>query len=97
MLILTKNGNFSIAGHNYPKIFKDLRNLQAGDTFYLISKKDGRKISYIITEMISNVSEYDMQYIENDDDNIRKVTIITCDPGARTRFIVRAQQDKKVL
>lgn len=47
--------------------------------------------------MISNVSEYDMQYIENDDDNIRKVTIITCDPGARTRFIVRAQQDKKVL
>lgn len=33
-----------------------------------------------------------MQYTEQQDDGIRKATLITCDPGGLTRLIVRAQE-----
>ncbi len=72
-------GNFCITGHNYTNVFGKLRTLQIGDTFYIVSK-DGRKITYTIQELIPKVSITDMSHIEQNNDGIRKVTLITCDP-----------------
>ena len=68
-----------ITGHNYKNIFRDLKNLNIGDTFYIVGK-DGRKITYQIYDAISKVSPKDMSHIKQNDDGIRKVTLITCDP-----------------
>ena len=40
----------------------------------------GRKVTYVINEMIHNVAPDDMSHIAQNTDNIRKVTLITCDP-----------------
>ncbi len=87
---INQPGNMSITGHNYKGIFADLRNLEIGDTFYIVSK-DGRKVTYTVTEKISKVAPNDMSHIEQDGYDKRKVTIITCDPGARTRLIVKGE------
>lgn len=78
-LMLMNHGNLCITGHNYKGIFQNLRKMAVGDTFYLVSK-DGRKITYQIQETLSGVNQYDMSHIEQNDDGIRRVTIITCDP-----------------
>ena len=72
-------GNLCLSGHNYPKVFGKLKQLEVGDSFYIISK-DGRKIDYTVTETLGMVNPYDMSHIEQNDDEIRKVTLITCEP-----------------
>ena len=91
-------GNVCITGHNYKSkknLFGKLRELTEGDTFYLIDMS-GRKITYEVKQMISKVSTTDMSHIEQDNDGIRKVTLITCDPGALTRFILKAEEKKRI-
>ena len=90
---INEAGNFCISGHNYKNLFGKLRtDIEVGDTFSLIRKEDGLKIDYEIFDIIDKVNPYDMQYIEQEDDGIRKATLITCDPGGLTRVIVRAQE-----
>lgn len=73
-------GNTSITGHNYMKrnLFGRLKELEIGDTFYIISK-DGRKITYEVKEKVSGIDPNDTSCIEQDNDGKRKVTLITCD------------------
>ena len=79
VLTLMTLGNLCIEGHNYKKVFTYLTNLVVGDSFFIVSK-DGRKVTYTITDMIRGVDPHDMSHIEQNSDNIRKVTLITCDP-----------------
>ena len=53
--------------------------MEIGDTFYIVGK-DGRKVTYEIKELVHNVAPTDMSHIAQDTNNIRKVTLITCDP-----------------
>ncbi len=73
------HGNLCIEGHNYRKVFTKLKTMSKGDTFYIVGK-DGRKVTYEIKEMIKGVAPDDMSHIAQNTDNIRKVTLITCDP-----------------
>ncbi len=76
---LNEPGNVCLSGHNYQKVFGKLKQLEVGDSFYIISK-DGRKIDYTITETLGLVNPYDMDHIKQNDDGVRKVTLITCEP-----------------
>ena len=94
--MLISLGNLCIEGHNYRKVFTKLSDLSIGDTFYLLGR-DGSKVTYVINELIHNVAPNDMSHIAQNTDNIRKVTLITCDPRrshkilskSRTRFLVK--------
>ena len=84
-------GNYCITGHNYKKVFGPLYNLHVGDTFYLVGK-DGRKVTYEITEILPSVKADDMSHIEQNTDNKRKVTLITCTMSGITRYLVKAEE-----
>lgn len=88
-------GNFCITGHDYKNVFGKLETLEIGDSFYLIGK-DGRKITYEITNKYASVKANDMSYIEQNEDNTRKVTLITCD-DRRTHKINSKSRAKKII
>ena len=75
------HGNTCITGHNYKNrnLFARIRELEIGETFYIVSK-DGRKITYEVKSKTTGVDPNDTSCIEQDNDGIRKVTLITCDP-----------------
>ncbi len=84
-------GNYCITGHNYKKVFGPLYNLKVGDTFYLVGR-DGRKVTYEITEILPSVKANDMSHIEQNTDDKRKVTLITCTLSGTTRYLVKAEE-----
>lgn len=87
-------GNFMIMGHNYPKIFKRLNELNIGDEFYLIGK-DGRKVTYVVYEKYSmdpQSEEDEARLINQKTNGKRIVTLITCNKGAFTRLIIKAEE-----
>jgi sortase A len=87
-------GNFMIMGHNYSKIFKRLKELNIGDEFYLIGK-DGRKVTYVIYDKYSmdpQSDEEEAKLISQQTNGKRIVTLITCNPGAITRLILKAEE-----
>jgi LPXTG-site transpeptidase (sortase) family protein len=89
-----KSGNFCITGHNYKGIFRELRTLEIGDEFYLIGK-DGRKVTYVIYEKYSmdpKNTQAEEKVLNPETNGKRVVTLITCDPGAVTRLILKAEE-----
>ena len=84
-------GNYCITGHNYIKVFGPLYNLHIGDTFYLVGR-DGRKVTYEINEILPSVKDDDMSHIEQNTDNKRKVTLITCTLSGLKRVYVKAEE-----
>lgn len=87
-------GNFCITGHNYKGIFKRLTELVAGDEFYLVGK-DGRKVTYVIYDkFVINPAdaEQENKAINQDTNGKRVVTLITCEPGAKKRLILKADE-----
>lgn len=87
-----ESGNFSIIGHNYSGIFKDLKELVLGDTFTLTSK-DGRICTYVIYDIFI-VEPNDVSCIEDSLNGEREVTLITCTPGGERRLILKAKEQK---
>jgi len=86
-------GNFCIGGHNYKKLFRRLKELNIGDEFYLVSA-DGRKVSYVIYDKFS-VDPKDPNCedcLKQDTNGKREVTLVTCNPGALTRLIIKAEE-----
>ena len=88
------HGNLCLSGHNYKKVFGRLKELEIGDSFYIVSK-DGRKVDYTITEMLPTVNPYDMSHIEQNDDGIRKVTLITCEPRRSYKIFSKGRTCQK--
>jgi len=86
-------GNFCIAGHNYKKQFRRLKDLEIGDEFYLVGS-DGRKVNYVIYNKFS-VDPNDPNSedcLGQETNGKREVTLVTCNPGAWTRLILKAEE-----
>lgn len=83
-------GNFCITGHNYKNIFKRLKELEIGDEFYLVGT-DGRKVYYKIYDKFS-INPENEECLNQETGGKREVTLITCDPGAVTRLIIKAEE-----
>lgn len=84
-------GNLSLIGHNYVNLFKNLKDLEIGDTFYLINKETGSKVDYEIYK-IYTVQPDDVSCIETTNEDEREVTLITCNNGGKTRLILKAKE-----
>ncbi len=88
---INKPGNFCIIGHNYSKMFKKLNELEKGDTFYIIGKKEHTKITYEIYN-IYTCKPKDLKCLNQNKDGKKEVTLITCNPGGLTRLICKAKE-----
>ena len=84
-------GNFCICGHNYTGILKELKEMNEGDEFYIISKDTKERIDYKIYDMYS-CEPTDLSCLAQNQDGRREVTLITCDPGGLTRLICKARE-----
>ena len=85
-------GNFSITGHNYNGLLKRVKELELNDTFYLINRATGTKVNYKIYN-IYTCDPYDTTCLDApQDNNVREVTLITCNPGGLTRRICKAKE-----
>ena len=84
-------GNCSILGHNYPRFLKRQNELEIGDTFYLISKEKGTKVTYQIYDKYSCLPTQ-TECLYPPAEQIREVTLITCNPGGDTRLICKAKE-----
>ena len=85
-------GNFSIIGHNYKGMFRDLKELEIGDTFTLVDRT-GRICTYVIYD-IYIVEPDDVSCIEDTLLGQREVTLITCTTGGEKRLILKAKEQK---
>ncbi len=83
-------GNFCIVGHNYKKenMFYNLINLSIGDEIYLLDNKNG-KYTYTIYD-IYKVKPTDTSVLEQNTNDKREITLITCVNYSNTRLIIKA-------
>ncbi len=88
---INQPGNFCITGHNYPDMLKRLNELQIGDTFYIIGKEQKTKVTYQIYD-IYTCDPTDLKCLDQNNDGMREVTLITCNPGGLTRLICKAKE-----
>ena len=88
---INQAGNFCICGHNYTGILKDLKEMNEGDEFYIISKDTKERVDYKIYDMYS-CEPTDLSCLKQNQDGKREVTLITCDPGGLTRLICKARE-----
>lgn len=85
-------GNFSIIGHNYRGMFRDLKELVIGDTFTL-TDRTGRICTYVVYDIFI-VEPDDVSCIEDTLLGQREVTLITCTTGGEKRLILKAKEQK---
>lgn len=88
---INEKGNFCITGHNYKDTFAKLDNLEINDTFYIVNKENEQKVTYKIYDKYT-VNPTELDCLDQNTDNKREVTIITCNPGGLTRLIVKARE-----
>ena len=84
-------GNLCITGHNYKNLLKRLSELEVGDTFYLINKETKSKVTYQVYNMYSCYPN-EVECLDQPTEQVREVTIITCNPGGVTRLICKARE-----
>lgn len=86
---LNDYGNFCISGHNYENVFEKLNELEVGDNFIIIDK-DEEETNYEIKE-IFQVEPDDLECLLSNDEKI-EITLITCENGATTRLVAKAEK-----
>ena len=87
--VLNGSGNLSIAGHNEEGKFKDLEELDKGDKFVVVDRKLNES-TYKITD-ITTVEADDLTCLLSDESK-KEITLITCQNGATSRLIVKAEK-----
>ena len=87
-------GNLCIAGHNYAnqKHFGKLTSLENSDMFQIYDLT-GNYIDYIIYE-IQEVSANDTSCINQDTNNSKQVTLVTCNTIKGTRIVIKAKEKR---
>ena len=87
-------GNLCIAGHNYAnqKHFGKLTSLENSDMFQIYDLT-GNYIDYIIYE-IQEVSANDTSCINQDTNNSKQVTLVTCNTIKGTRIVIKAKENR---
>lgn len=88
---LNNPGNFCIAGHNYKNIFGYLNSLNTNDTFYIVGKANSQKVTYKIYDKYT-VYPDDLDCLNQETNDKREVTLITCTPGKLTRLVIKAKE-----
>lgn len=88
---LNQPGNLCLAGHNYPELFGPLANLEINDTFYIIDKENSKKVTYKIYDKYT-VYPDNLDCLNQETNDKREVTLITCTPGNLTRLILKAKE-----
>lgn len=86
---LNSFGNLSLAGHNYDDMFKDLSKLEKGDEITIIDRHFKETI-YKVTDKYS-VEPDNLECLIPNDDKV-ELTLITCEDGATTRLVVKAEK-----
>lgn len=84
-------GNLCITGHNYEDTFKHLNDLEIDDTFYVVDRNNSSKVTYKVYDKYT-VSPDELDCLDQETGGKREVTLITCNPGALTRLVVKAQE-----
>lgn len=85
-------GNLSIAGHNKydGTMFGKIDKLEVGDELSLTDLKK-QTINYkIYSKFVTDPN--DISVLENQNESIREVTLITCTDGNRKRLILKAKE-----
>lgn len=87
-------GNLCIAGHNYANQthFARLSFLTEGDSFEVYDL-NGASVTYIVFEK-AEVSANDISCIDQDVQNTRQVTLITCNTIKGTRIVIKAKENR---
>lgn len=88
-----KYGNLCIAGHNYKNntFFSNLSKLEIGD---IINIKDinGNTLDYKIYDIYKS-TQTDLSSVNQDTNNLRVITLITCDNfNDNFRTVVKAKE-----
>lgn len=83
-------GNYSLAGHNYPDnpkiLFSPLPNIRSGDTIYIT---DFEYVYEYKTDYIKIINPTDT-FVINDSANKKELTLITCNNDGSKRYLVKA-------
>ena len=85
-------GNLCIAGHNYAdnKIFGKLYLLDIGDIIDIYDLS-GNKFSYIIYDNLEVESD-DLSCLNQETNNLREITLVTCNTIVGNRHIIKARE-----
>ncbi len=85
-------GNLCIAGHNFQRknMFRNLKKLEIGDTFYILDNRIG-KVEYEIYELY-RVTPEDVSCLSQETNQRKEVTLITCTNDSKKRIIVKARE-----
>lgn len=81
-------GNFCIAGHNYNKVFAQIKTLEKNDQI-ILTDVYGDSTIYAVYD-IYKTSPKDISCLSQETNNEKEVTLITCTTGATKRIIVKA-------
>lgn len=87
-------GNLCIAGHNYAsqKHFGKISSLNINDTVQIYDL-NGNIVEYIIYNKIETDAN-DMSCINQDTNNSRQITLVTCNTLKGTRIIIKAKENR---
>ena len=76
---VNQQGNLCITGHNTKEnLFKNLKDLEKGDTFNIIDKENYENVVYKVYDKYT-ILPTDLKCLDQDTDK-RQVTLITCSP-----------------
>lgn len=77
---VNQEGNLCITGHNTKEyLFKNLKELEKDDIFYIIDKENFEKVTYKVFDKYT-VIPTDLECLNQNTNNNRQVTLITCSP-----------------
>ena len=87
-------GNLCIAGHNYAnqKHFGKLSSLEKGDIIEIYDS-NGTKLNYIIYNK-SEVTANDTSCTDQNTNNKREVTLVTCNTIKGNRLVIKAKENR---
>lgn len=87
---INKVGNFCITGHNYSKnnMFGKLKKVNLNDNIVL-TDTFGREQEYVVYDKFE-ISPDDVSILNQNTNNKKEVTLITCTIGALKRLVVKA-------
>ncbi len=84
-------GNFCICGHNWKGMLKRALELKIGDTFYIVDRKTLNKVNYKIYNIYTCMPK-ELDCLKQNTEGKKEATIITCNPGGVTRFIIKGRE-----
>lgn len=86
-------GNLCLAGHNYEGFFEKLSELEKGKEIILVDRQL-EETTYKIVDIFSAEPD-DLKCLLQDESKV-EITLITCENGAATRLIVKAEKVEAV-